>query len=147
MQGQANTEVSSTYILSDTSPPTQPADDDIHVYGNTFYSTGAPSANIILCSNGAGVTSTGHECRDNLVYAPGQSGTRLATSGGGFDNATDNDLRISPVPTWWPSYPSAPPAQGTTDYLDFLGSDILTCDLTASALTRAGAQYGCIVVP
>lgn len=145
-QGSQTTPASGPVLVELKAKPTNVASGDrVEVYGNTAYVTGEGN-DFTACHQGTNA-GTNHRCAANLAYLPSHGGARTAVHAGdtGWTNTTPaNDLRTSPIPSWWPAAPSAPPTQGATDFLDFLAASG-SCDITAASLSQAGAQRGCIV--
>ena len=117
-------------------PAGVPADDRIQVYNNTVYMPGPEADDFRACVNNDNA-GTGHECRNNLVYLPGQTGTRAASYGSGWTTTTNNDIRTSPNP-----FPATPAGQQSTDFGDFLPASAAACSATGN--TAPGAAASCI---
>lgn len=113
------------------------------VYANTVYAT-AENNGLQWCLNN-GDTGGSNRCDSNLAFAPSMTGAFVAPGGAWADITPANtETKTTTVPAWWPAAPSAPPGQGSTDFLDFLAASG-GCDITAASLSQAGAQRGCIV--
>jgi PKD repeat protein len=114
LQGLAVAAVSSPDALVEhmASATKAPAlnDDRIHVLANTVYYDDASPNAFQLCRGGA--AGTGHLCRNNLAWLPGQSGQRRIDDGGGWSSA--NNLYAGPNP-----FAAAVPQQGLSSLASF----------------------------
>lgn len=86
-------------------------DDRVHVLNNTVYYDDPSPNGFQIC--GGGSFGAGHLCRNNLVYAPGETGIREVSDSAAWSPAANLFVSASPF--------AAPvPGQASTDILDFL---------------------------